>query len=560
MALRFPLATTINFFAAAASFSFAADFYVSTSGDDGNSGSLAEPWRTIQMAADSVPAGSRVFVREGVYEERVVVNVSGTEGARIEILNFPNEASVIDGTSFTPSGIDEDALITIRDQSYVTVSGFELRNYRTDIRYRVPIGILIAGNSDHVSILGNEIHDIETNYTGLDGGDAHGIAVFGDESDPLDGVEIAGNELYDLRLGSSEALVLNGNVTGFSVTGNTVRDCNNIGIDFIGFEGNGPEPSVDQARDGVCSENTVFNIDASHNPAYGGDFDTGGGDQSAGGIYVDGGTRIVVERNVVHHCNIGIELASEHSGRSTSEITLRNNLVYENDIGGIFMGGYDTARGSTVDCRVTNNTLFRNDTNQDGNGELYLQFDVRDCLVENNIFVANGQGLLIGNPFSQNSGNTVNFNVYFVDEGGTTDWQWKDQYYDSFVAYQGASGNDGDSVYGDPAFLDTESMNWNLSAGSPAIDSGNPAFVADGGEVDLAGNVRVVGGRIDAGSFENQFTRTSPPASGERASLLKSIKKLKKKIKAAKKKGKVAKLRRLKKKRKLLTERLKRLG
>ncbi len=99
---------------------------------------------------------------------------------------------------------------------------------------------------------------------------------------------------------------------------------------------------------------------------YGGTFNRGGGDRSAGGIYVDGGARIVVEGNVVHHCNIGIELASEHAGRATEEITLRNNLLYQNDIGGIFLGGYDALRGSTEECRVLNNTLFDNDPGRTG--------------------------------------------------------------------------------------------------------------------------------------------------------------------------------------------------
>ena len=44
-----------------------------------------------------------------------------------------------------------------------------------------------------------------------------------------------GNELRDLVLGNSEAMVLNGNVNGFEVRENFVHDCNNLGIDFIGF-------------------------------------------------------------------------------------------------------------------------------------------------------------------------------------------------------------------------------------------------------------------------------------------------------------------------------------
>ena len=50
------------------------------------------------------------------------------------------------------------------------------------------------------------------------------------------------NELANLTLGSSEALVVNGNVKDFRIEGNKVHDTNNIGIDVIGFEGTAPDP------------------------------------------------------------------------------------------------------------------------------------------------------------------------------------------------------------------------------------------------------------------------------------------------------------------------------
>ena len=113
-----------------------------------------------------------------------------------------------------------------------------------------------------------------------------------------------------------------------------------------------PDVAQDQARDGVCRGNTVWNISSYGNPAYGRHY-------SADGIYVDGGTRILIERNVSHHNDIGIELASEH-GRPCDQqhVTLRDNFVYRNRIVGLFMGGYDALRGSCENCTVANNTFF----------------------------------------------------------------------------------------------------------------------------------------------------------------------------------------------------------
>ena len=77
-------------------------------------------------------------------------------------------------------------------------------------------------------------------------------------------------------------MVLNGNVEHFVVSHNKVHDNDNIGIDFIGFEGECPTPALDQARNGVCTDNVVYNITSYGNPAY-------GKDRSADGLYVDGG-------------------------------------------------------------------------------------------------------------------------------------------------------------------------------------------------------------------------------------------------------------------------------
>jgi hypothetical protein len=103
---------------------------------------------------------------------------------------------------------------------------------------------------------------VEQNFQGRDdpgrGGNGFGIAVYGtDANAPISELVIDGNEVHHLKTGSSESLVVNGNVTNFRITHNIVHDNNNIGIDVIGFERTAPNPSVDQARDGVVSENLV---------------------------------------------------------------------------------------------------------------------------------------------------------------------------------------------------------------------------------------------------------------------------------------------------------------
>ena len=467
---------------------------MATNGSDANPGTLDRPWRTIQTAATTVGAGSTVYVRGGSYHERVTIQVSGAPGQPIVFQSYPGEQAIIDGTGLTPSA-GWSALIDIRDRSHLVIQGFEICHYRTAQENHLPMGIFVTGAGDNIQILDNKIHHIETNFTGRDGGDAHGVAVYGTRApQALTGIVVDGNEVYALKLGSSESLVVNGNVDGFQITNNVVHDNNNIGIDAIGFEGKAPDPAYDQARHGLIARNTVYNIDSYGNPAY-------GTDRNADGIYVDGGTRLVVERNVTHDCNIGIELASEHAGRSTSFITLRNNFVYHNTNVGIAIGGYDTRRGSTEHCVIVNNTLFGNDYRQEGNGELLVQFDARHNVIKNNIFSANSQNALIANPYTQNTGNVVDYNLYFAPGGAANSvWQWKSVRYTGFARYQAQTGNDAHGLFADPELRSTSTFDLHLQTDSPAIDRGQT--IGEAGDEDIDGQPRVQGAAIDIGADE----------------------------------------------------------
>ena len=98
-----------------------------------------------------------------------------------------------------------------------------------------------------------------TTFQASDGGDAHGIGVFGTTADhPIEELEIVDNDLANLTLGSSEALVVNGNVKDFLIEGNRVHDTNNIGIDVIGIEGSAPDPRPSTRRaTASCEEHGV---------------------------------------------------------------------------------------------------------------------------------------------------------------------------------------------------------------------------------------------------------------------------------------------------------------
>jgi len=479
-------------------------FYVSTSGNDSNPGTQAAPWRTVQHAADTVRAGSIVNVRGGVYEELVSIKASGnaTDGF-ITFRSYRGETAVLEAEHCTPSG--RSGVLTIDNKSYVRIEGFEIRNYRTAEHRLTPLGISIMGAGSHIVLLKNNVHHIEQTFNGRDapgrGGNGFGIAVYGtDARTPISELVIDGNEVHHLKTGSSESLVVNGNVTNFRITHNVVHDNNNIGIDVIGFERTAPDPAVDQARDGVVSGNLVYSITSRGNPAY-------GNDESSDGIYVDGGTRILIEQNVIHDVDFGIELASEHKDRATSYITARNNLIYHCHTAGVSIGGYAPERGHTDHSTVVNNTLYDNDTSGTGSGEFQMQWNMADNIFANNIVYA-GPRCLITVSKSQFERSqppvTIDHNLYYCASGAkASTWAGASATVKGFDKYVQSTGNDRHSRFLDPHFVDAAAKDFHLQSESPAIAAG----MNDGvpvGELDLEGSPRVKSGNIDIGCYQRK--------------------------------------------------------
>jgi len=479
-------------------------FYVATTGSDSNPGTQSAPWRTVQRAADTARAGSIVNVRGGIYEELVNINASGNASdGFITLRSYPGETAVLDATRFTPTG--RQAVLTIHNQSYVRIEGFEIRNFRTAIHRLSPLGISVMGSGSHIELLKNNVHHIEQTFDGRDapghGDNGFGIAVYGtDAKMPITDLIIDGNEVHHLKTGSSESLVVNGNVTNFRITHNVVHDNNNIGIDVIGFERTAPDPAVDQARDGVVSGNLVYNIHSRGNPAY-------QNEENSDGIYVDGGTRILIEQNVIHDDDFGIELASEHKDRATSYITARNNLIYHCHTAGVSIGGYAPERGHTDHSTVVNNTLYDNDTSGTGSGEFQMQWNMAGNIFANNIVYAGPRCLISTNKSQLDKSQpsvTIDHNLYYcASRAQASTWAGSSATVTGFDKYVESSGNDRHSRFLDPHFVDASAHNFHLRSDSPAIDAGKKDGVPVG-ELDLDGAPRVRSGKVDIGCYQRQ--------------------------------------------------------
>ncbi len=303
---------------------------------------------SIQRAIDSAQPGTIINLAEGVYREKLDIKRDG-------ITIRGNGKAVIDMGDKPLNG----PVINISGRKDITIDGLEIRNVRGG---DTPMAIRVDGASRNIKIINNDIHAIKSNKN------AHGIAVFGTSAQPLRDVLIQNNRVHDLKLGQSEAVVLNGNVEDFKIIGNKIYDNDNIGIDIIGGEGIGRK-GIESARKGLIANNLVANIDTRKNPTY--------NRMSAAGIYVDGGRDITIRDNVVKNSNYGIELASERKGWATKDIKVHGNRIENSHLAAISLGGGSAGNGGVRDSRVENNTLI-------GNKRIWKQHNVHNVQIGDN--------------------------------------------------------------------------------------------------------------------------------------------------------------------------------
>lgn len=429
--------------------------FVAVNGNDLNNGSKSKPYRTLKKAASEAKAGTTVFIREGIYNEELSVIHNGTKSNPVIFQAYKNEKVVLSGEKI--KNVEGDtSIITINNKNYITISGLTIRDLTTKRADETVMGIYVTGSSSHITLENNHVQRIKTLAKD---GNGHGIAFYG--TGLMKDIKIIGNTVEDLTLGASESLVLNGNINGFEIANNVVRRSNNIGIDLIGFEGTSNDKNADYVRNGIVKNNRVYEISSYGNPAYGKNY-------SAGGIYVDGGKNITIEKNTLYKNDIGIEATSEHAKKYANNIKILNNTIYDNFFTGISIGGYDKKRGGTKNSIICHNVIYRNDSKGLDGGQILLQHDTKNNIIEKNILTAGPSRLFIANYFTSNRDNQLSKNVFHKEKGKHGIWIWKGKEYNTFSKFKIASKSDSKSSYLDPKYKNASKYDFRLEKDSPA--------------------------------------------------------------------------------------------
>lgn len=470
-------------------------YYVATTGRDVNTGAVEAPLRNINRALSKAIPGDTVIVRAGTYYEKVVFPKSGIANQYITLKAYPGEKAVIDGTGLSITG--KEALVTIRNVDYIVFEGFDVCNYKSSLPWVNVNGILLDEGSGNITVRKNKIYNIEHNVKLTEGRSGHGIEIIGNTSRAMINILVEGNEIHDCNTGYSENLTINGYVDGFIIRKNTIYNAENIGIDAAGGYSANSVAAYNYARNGLITENTLYNIDMTTGPigpVHG---------HGAIAIYVDGARKITVERNRVYDCDRGIGIVSENDAYPTGECVVRNNIVTNGFRTGIYLGGYlGHTGGGTRNCYVVNNTLVANNRVRGAfgeiEGELRLTEQCFDNVIRNNLVVAGADDLFFHKYTKTGSGNVIDNNLYFSTS--PSGWIWNTTNgtsYTNFSEWKAAGNVDTNSIAGSDPLL---SQDYRLSANSPAKNAGHVLAEDVRGAADFSGQPRIQDNQISIGA------------------------------------------------------------
>jgi parallel beta-helix repeat protein len=282
---------------------FAASYFVSMTGNNAWPGTAAQPWRTLQFAADEVAPGDRVIVRPGGYAGFNLFT-SGTSTAPIEFFAEP-------GVNITqPNSFTDDDGINLEGASHIIIDGFTVNGmpragvrsvgFPEDFAEFITIRNVQATNNGVWGIFTGHVDDlvIESNRT-TGSIDEHGIYVSNSGDRPV----IRNNISWNNR---SNGIHMNGDLS--------------------------------EGGDGIISNALV-----SGNVIYGNG--VGGGS----GINMDGVQNSRIENNLLYdNHGSGISLYSIDGAEGSSGNIVVNNTIYQAANGRWALNIQDASSGNTV--------------------------------------------------------------------------------------------------------------------------------------------------------------------------------------------------------------------
>jgi parallel beta-helix repeat protein len=360
---------------------------------------------------------------------------------------------------------------------------------------------------------------------GLSG--AKGFSISGKSNVVISGFTITGTPSYGIYVNSSSNITLSGNTVSFS--GQPVSGQSASGIYLSSLNGGLIKGNVthDNAAHGILLTGSTTGVTVQGNTSYHNAYQW---ERNANGIDVTAPGNFIIGNLTYANEDTGINM---YTGGDNTLVA--DNVTYGNGDHGI--DDYDVTGG-----RIIGNTVYGNCT--DG---INVEGTSANYVIEDNISVNNATGAAIhptpinyvittdckdrrvGNigvyDMTAPSTTTADYNLVW-QSGPGTEYMWGGTAYSSQSALTKATGQEANGIFKDPKFANAGAGNFQLTAGSPAIDSAD-SLVSGEQTTDILGNARVddpatpnsgnpSGSFYDRGAYEYQGggggTQTGPTA------------------------------------------------
>ncbi len=319
----------------------AAEYFVSTTGNNANSGANGSPWRTLQHAANQVQAGDRVTVLPGSYTgfHLTADGLPPLNGNPARPIEFFAQPGVMINTPNTVTNLDG---INLENASWVTIDGFSITGMDragvrsvgasgTNLASHVTIRNITATNNDYWGIFTGFVDDllIENNKTSGSTIE-HGIYVSNSGDRPV----IRNNESFNnyrngIHMNGDASLGGDGMISDALVSGNKIYNNGN---------GGGSGINIDGVANSRIENNLLYDNHASGISLYKID----GAEGSSGNVVIN---------NTVHQANNGRwALNIQHD--SSNNTVLNNILITDHPSRGAIDISDEAMVGFTSDYNV----------------------------------------------------------------------------------------------------------------------------------------------------------------------------------------------------------------
>ncbi len=420
-------------------------YYVATTGNNSNPGTIDQPWRTIQHAVDIVEPGDTIYVRDGTYNEWIGISNSGLPGQPITLRSYPNETVILNG-----SGLEWRYGIDIGGADYWTLQDLIIRDYiREGLR---GFGFVSWSGSKGITLRNLEFSLVGTPIKFHEGGE-----------------DILIEDIYAHDYDDG----------GFDC--GPAGACSNLTI--RNFTAQGPGTGDDTGVDGFAVEEgsniLVENCISEAHPGDGFDFKSDNttlrrviARNNARNSIKLWGQNSMLENCLSYDCGLTNLVLAEGGSYTVINCLFANRDTY----GYLAVVGYDQPLDTPLQLH---NTIFYNDNPAMGGTTLYLGDGV-NLTADYNIYY---------NPYREEEVICAGFlegQCFGKDDINNGTW---------FTA----SGSGEYSIYADPLFVNATAHDYHLTAESPAIDAGT----AEGAPSDdLDGYHRPQGAGYDIGPYE----------------------------------------------------------